>query len=272
MHPATRRLFLALALALCAAGAARAQSEQPKQQQEEHYVTQKMFASRVFDIKNRDPISLSHVLMPLTSGFRGAAVVPNPQFRTISVRDFPENIAVIEEAIRRLDTPEAARPARPSVEFHVYMLVATNEEALGNRYPAELANVVKQLQSSLGYKNFSVMGSQIVRAREGRGNFNKGVADLKLVNDTPANKSPVYYSYTVEGVTLDSAAGQARVNVENFSMDLKMPLWLGGDKLAYETVGFKNPVTLREGERVVAGTTSIADKSVVVVLTATAMK
>ena len=268
MHPATRRLFLALALALCAAGAARAQSEQPKQQQEEHYVTQKMFASRVFDIKNRDPISLSHVLMPLTSGFRGAAVVPNPQFRTISVRDFPENIAVIEEAIRRLDTPEAARPARPSVEFHVYMLVATNEEALGNRYPAELANVVKQLQSSLGYKNFSVMGSQIVRAREGRGNFNKGVADLRMANDTPANKSPVYYSYNLSNVSLDGA----RVQVDQFSMEMKMPLWLGEGKIVYETVGFKNPVTLREGERVVAGTTSIADKSVVVVLTATAMK
>jgi hypothetical protein len=152
------------------------------------------------------------------------------------------------------------------------MLVASNEEALTNRYPAELAEVVKQLQTSLGYKNFSVMGSQIVRAREGHGNFNKGVADLKLSGDTPANKNPVYYSYTVDGVTLDSTGGQTRVNVGLFSMDLKMPLWLGGDKLAYETVGFKNPVTLREGERVVAGTTSIADKSVVVVLTASASR
>ncbi|MET0624566.1 MAG: secretin N-terminal domain-containing protein, partial [Pyrinomonadaceae bacterium] len=99
-----RRLFLALALTLCAAGAAMGQSEQPKPQ--DNFVTQKMFANRVFDIKNRDPVSLSRVLAPLTSGFRGAVVMPNPEFRTITVRDFPENIAVIEEAIRRLDTPE----------------------------------------------------------------------------------------------------------------------------------------------------------------------
>jgi type II secretory pathway component GspD/PulD (secretin) len=267
MHPSTRRIFLALALALCAAGAARAQAQQSSQ--EDRYVTQKMFQNRVFEVKNRDPEGLARVLSPLTSGFRGAVVSPNQEFRTISVRDFPENIAVIEEAIRRLDTPEAARPA---VEFQVYMLVASNEEAVANRYPAELSDVVKRLQSSLGYKNFSLMGSQIVRAKAGRANSNQGVADLKLASDTPANKNPVYYNYNINAVALDNVGGQARVYVEDFAMSLKMPLWLGGDKLVYEPVGFRNPVTLHEGERVVAGTISIADKSVVVILSATTMK
>lgn len=263
MHQPARRMFLALALLALAAPAALAQTEAPRQ--EDNYVTQKMFQSRVFDVKNRDPQSLVRVLAPLTSGFRGAVVSANPEFRTISVRDFAENIAVIEEAIRRLDMPEAARP---SVEFHVYFLVGSNDETPG-RYPAELSDVVRQLQTSLGYKNFSLMGSQIVRSKAGRGeNTNKGVADFKMANDTPANKSPVYYNYLMHAVSLDGAPGQARVQVEEFVMDLKVPLWLGGDKLVYETVGFRNPVSLREGERVVAGTTSIADKNVVVVLSA----
>ena len=260
MQPPRHRTLLALALLLLAAPAALAQTEAPRQ--EDNYVTQKMFQNRVFDVKNRDPQSLVRVLAPLTSGFRGAVVSANPEFRTISVRDFPENILVIEEAIRRLDTPEAARP---SVEFRVHMLVASNDEAVGNRYPAELSDVVKQLQSTLGYKNFSLIGSQIVRGKEGRGdNSNKGVADLRLTNDTPASKNPVYFSYNIGGVTLDGP----RVQIEQFSMSMKVPLWLGGDKMVYESVGFKNPVTLREGERVVAGTTSIADKNVVVILTA----
>src|SRR5215217_875069 len=147
MHQTRHPTLLALALLLLAAPAALAQTEAPRQ--EDNYVTQKMFQNRVFDVKNRDPQSLVRVLSPLTSGFRGAVVTANPEFRTISVRDFPENIAVIEEAIRRLDTPEVARP---SVEFQVHMLVASNEEALPNRYPAELAGAVKQLQSTLGYK------------------------------------------------------------------------------------------------------------------------
>jgi type II secretory pathway component GspD/PulD (secretin) len=261
-------MLLALALLLLAAPAALAQSEASRQ--EDNYVTQKMFQNRVFDVKNRDPQSLVRVLAPLTSGFRGAIVSANPEFRTISVRDFPENIAVIEEAIRRLDTPEAARP---TVEYHVYLLVGTNDETTRDRYPAELTATVKELQSSLGYKNFSLMGSQIVRSKEGRGeNSNKGVADFRMPNDTPANKSPVYYDYVMRGVSLEGAAGHARVQIEDFVMVLKVPLWLGGDKLVYESVSFKNPVALREGERVVAGTISIADKNVVVILSASTTK
>jgi hypothetical protein len=267
-----RKLFLALALLLAAAPAALAQkpSEQNTPKADDNYVTQKMFQNRVFDVKNRDPQGLARVLAPLTSGFRGAVVAPNEEFRTITVRDFPENIAVIEEAIRRLDTPE---PARPSVEFRVHMLVASNDAAPGDHYPAELADVVRRLQSSLGYKNFTLMGSQVVRSKEGRGEtFNKGVADLKLAGDTPASKNPVFYTYVIRSVSLDNAGGQARIAVEEFNMDMRVPLYLGSDKISYENVGFKNPVSLREGERVVVGTTSIADKSVVVIISATTMK
>jgi hypothetical protein len=265
MHQPRHVTLLALALLLLAAPAAFAQTEASKQ--DDNYVTQKMFENRVFDVKNRDPQSLVRVLAPLTSGFRGAIVSANAEFRTISVRDFPSNIAIIEEAIRRLDMPE---PARPTVEFRVYFLVGSNDEATTpGHYPAELSDVVKQLQSTLGYKNFGLMGSQIVRSKEGRGvNSNKGVADFKMPNDTPANKSPVYYNYVMNGVSLEGAPGHARVQVDDFAMDLKVPLWLGGDKLVYESVGFRNPVALREGERVVAGTTSMADKTVVVILTA----
>ena len=264
MHQPRHRTFLALALLLLAAPGAFAQAEAPRP--EDNFVTQKMFQNRVFDVKNRDPQGLVRVLAPLTSGFRGAVVSANPEFRTISVRDFPENIAVIEEAIRRLDTPE---PSRPSVEFHVHMLIASNDEAVANRYPAELAEVVKQLQTSLGYKNFSLIGSQIVRGKDGQStNWNRGVADLRLTNDTPASKNPVYYSYNLNAVSLEGAGAQTRLRIGQFNMEMKVPLWLGGDKLVYEPVGFNNPVSLREGERVVAGTTSIADKSVVVVISA----
>src|SRR5256714_14824527 len=264
------KIFLAMALALAFAPAALAQSsEQSAQKQEDNYVTSKMFQNRVFEIKNRDPVNLARVLSPLTSGFRGAVVSPNQEFHTITVRDFPENITVIEEAIRRLDTPEVSRPG---IEFRVHMLVASNDEAAANRYPAQLSEVVRQLQSTLGYKNFTLMGAQIVRSKEGRGdNYNKGVADLRMTNDTAASKNPVFYSYNIRSVALDQSGGQARVQIEEFSMDMNVPLSLGSDKITYQTVGFRNPVSLREGEKVVVGTTSIADKSVVVVLSATTM-
>jgi type II secretory pathway component GspD/PulD (secretin) len=271
MLSAGRRMFVALALTLVAAHAAAAQGDQSAQKRDEdNYVTQKIFQNRVFDIKNRDPQALSRVLAPLTSGFRGAVVSPNQEFRTITVRDFPENIAVIEEAIRRLDTPEQTRP---SVEFRVHMLVASNDETVANRYPSELSDVVKQLQSSLGLKNFSLMGSQVVRSKEGNWEANnKGVADFKLTGDTAASKNPVFYNYNIRQVTLDTAGGQPRVQVGEFYMSMKVPLSLGPDKLTYEDIGFRNPVTLRDGEKVVVGTTNIADKNIIVVISAITTK
>lgn len=264
-----RRILIALAVVLVLTTAAFAQSDQSAQKKDDDYVTQKMFQNRVFDVKNRDPQALARVLYPLTSGFKGATVSPNQEFRTITVRDFPENIAVIEEAIRRLDTPEAPRPA---IEFRVHILVASNEETAG-RYPAELSDVVKQLQSTLGMKSVTLMGSQVVRGREGNWDtWNKGVADFKFPGDTQASKNPVFYNYNIRQVTLDSAAGQPRVQVGEFAMNMKVPLSIGPDKLTYEDIGFKSPVTLRDGDKVVVGTTNIADKSIVVVISATTMK
>jgi type II secretory pathway component GspD/PulD (secretin) len=274
MLSVSRKLLLALVAALLLAPAALAQEQKPQTapafDRESEYVTTKMFQNRVFEIKNRDPLSLARVLAPLASGFKGAVVSPNPDFKTITVRDFPENIAVIEEAIRRLDTPE---PARPAIEFRVHLLVASNDEALANRYPEELSDVVKKLQSTLGYKNFSLMGSQVVRSKDGRGEiYNKGVADFRLPSDSPGSKNPIFYTYTLRSVTLDNTSGQARVQIEEFFMDFKVPLIVGANSLNYENVGFKNPVSLHEGEKVVVGTTTIADKSVVVVLSAITIK
>ena len=261
-----RRILIALALLLVTAAAVPAQEnkQSPVTRDDDNYVTHKIFQNRVFDVKNRDPQALSRVLYPLTSGFKGATVSPNQEFRTITVRDFPENIAVIEEAIRRLDTPEAPRP---SVEFKVHILVASNDESVANKYPAELSEVVGQLQSSLGYKNFGLLGAQVVRSKEGRDTSNRGVADQKAAGDSPTNRYSTTFAYTIRGVTLDNAAGRARVQLEEFNMEMVMPIQHGSEYTP-TNVGFKNPVSLREGEKVVAGTLSVADKSVIVIVSA----
>ena len=275
MFRATKRIFLlAAALVALAAPAALGQSQQTQQQSsaDDHYVTAKMFQNRVFEIKNRDPQSLIRVLAPLGSGFRGAIMSANADFRTITVRDFPENLAVVEEAIRRFDQPE---PARPGIEFRVHFLIASNDAAGSAGLPAELGEVARQLQQSLGYKSFSLLGAQVLRSKEGGGlTQNKGVADLKLPGDTPAGKNPVFYSYYIRGVKLESISATAsKVLAEDFNLQLRVPLSLSGDgKITYQDIGFQSPVSMREGERVVVGTTTIADKSVVVVLSASTVK
>ena len=265
------RAALALLVVCLAAAAARAQEPKPAPPAEENVVTGKGFSNEVFEVKNRDPLALARVIRPLGSGFKGSIMEHNQEFRTITVRDFPENIAVIREAIRRLDTPQ---PPRPSIEFHVHLLVGTNDESVTSDFPAQLGDLVRQLRTTLGYKNFSVMGSQVMRSKEERVGdvYNKGVADLKVTKAALAEANPVFYEYHLRQFAVTEAGGQPRIQVDDFTLALRMPLLLSPDKITYQDVGFRNPVTLREGERVVVGTTSVGDKSVVVVLTATTMR
>src|SRR6266540_2489790 len=97
------RLTATLILTLMLASVAFAQTPQPAPQaapKEPEYVQEKGFKSKVFEIKNRDPFDILSVLRPLQSGFKGATMSASRELNTISIRDFPENIAVIEEAIK----------------------------------------------------------------------------------------------------------------------------------------------------------------------------
>ena len=266
-----KRAALALVAVCCCFAAARAQEPKPAPPADDSVVSGKGFSNEIFEVRNRDPLALSSVLRPLGSGFKGAVLQPNQEFGTITVRDFPENLAVIREAIRRLDTPQ---PPRPGIEFHVHLLVGTNDERVTSDFPAKLGDIVQQLRASLGFKNFSVMGSQMMRSKEERGVdvYNKGVADLKVVNASLASANPVFYEYHLRSFSVAEGGGAPRILIDDFNLTLRMPLLLSTDKVTYEQVGFRNPVSLREGERVVAGTTSVGDKSVVVVLTARTTK
>src|ERR687883_1651973 len=157
------RLVAAAALALACASFG-AQQQQPAPQ----YVENTGFKNRIFEVKNRDPESLLSVIKLLTSGFKGAQASADRNFKTITVRDFPENIAAIEDALKRLDTPEAPHP---EIELHIHVLIAGNTELGASEVPAELKDVVGQLRSTLNFKNYYLLTSIIQRAKERPGFF-----------------------------------------------------------------------------------------------------
>lgn len=244
--------------------APRAETPQPKPPE---YVEEKGFKGKVFEIKHRDPAALVNAIGPLASGFRGARVSYSNEFGTITVRDFPENIAAIEEAIKRLDTPEAQRP---DIEFHVNVLIASNAAGAADEYPPELSDVVKQLQSALRYKSYALMTSSIHRTREGRDRVeNNGVAESRLFSINAPQGNPIFYNYSFNTVSLDAAA--STVQIGPFSFQMRVPVNMG-NSIQYENVGFRSPVSLRQGEKVVVGTTSLGDKGLVVVLWARIIK
>jgi hypothetical protein len=270
------RILFAIAITLLCAHVAGAQQPAPAASaQGDSYVSEKGFRSRVFEVKHRDPSNLMRVLAPLGSGFKGATMSSNQDFKTITVRDFPENIAAVEEAIRRLDAPE---PARPGIEFHVHILVATNSPTFSppNAYPEELNAVIKQLQSTINYKFYHLMTTQVLRAKEQglRTASVKGVSELTLRADTQASKNPIFYDFNFDNITLDAVTSTAaKIQVGQFGFTMRVPLIVGAQgQLQYENIGFSTPVNMREGEKVVVGTTSMENKGIVVVLTGSIMK
>ncbi len=231
-------------------------------------VEEKGFKGKIFEIKYRDLSGLLQVIRPLGSGFKGATMSIDREFKTLTVRDFPENIASIEEAIKRLDTPQAPRP---DIEFSVHVLIAST--ASGNRedYPAELADVVTQLKSALKYKTYTLMTSGIHRAKEGGEVGNSGVAESNLFSSVPTPPNPIFYNYSLDSITIDTASGAPTVQIARFRFNMRVPLNLG-TQVQYENVGFQSPVGLRQGEKVVVGSTTMGDKGLVVVVSAKLLK
>lgn len=265
------RIITAIFITLsCVSFASAQESTQPRPAPsaspaaESQYVEAKGFKGQIIEVKHRDPAMMVQAIGNLSSGFKGARISYNNEFNTVTVRDFPENIAAIEEAIKRLDTPQKARP---DIEFRVHVLIASNTAAASDEYPAELGDVIKQLQSTLKYKSYSLMTSSVQRSKEGReGTRSTGVAESKLFNVTTPHGNPIFYSYSLQSISLDSAAsGVSTVQIGTFNFDMRVPLNLG-TSIQYENVGFRTPVSSRDGEKVVVGTTTMGDKGLVVVL------
>lgn len=236
---------------------------------ESHYVDTTGFKTRIFEVKNGDPERFRGLLSGLTSGFKGADVRVQEEFGTITVRDFPENLGAMEEALKRLDKPQAPRP---SLELHIHILIASDTAAAGSQeYPAEIADAIKQLQTTMRYKTYTLVASGMQRAKEDRnGISNNGVIGIGLDSSNTVvwgvnpgasglHAASAGYGYSMRPISIEpSTSGKASIQIGEFGFQMN---WPGGN------ARFSNPLTLRDGEKLVVGTTTISNGAVVVVVT-----
>ena len=252
-------LTLALVLAFVSASSAQQPTPSPAPSQPEG-PTDRSFKSRVFEVKYRDPNSLLNALYNLGSGFKGATMSANAEFKTVTVRDFPENIATIEEALRRLDVP--ATP-RPNIELHMHVLIASNDGATAKETPADLKDVLTQLRGTLNYRNYELAASIVQRLTETpRGLQGSGVAELPSTNPGTPNSSMPYEYYLNNVSLVQNATGAPSVQILEFTF-----LTIDKDRARVQTA-----LNLRDGEKVVVGTATIRNRALVIVLTAKLIK
>ncbi|MCI0388282.1 MAG: hypothetical protein MOB07_05900 [Acidobacteria bacterium] len=244
------------------------QSQTQTKQTESQFVDFSGFKGQIFDIKNRDPQELVRILHPLGSGFKGAIMQSNSDYRTITVRDFPENLATIAEAIKRLDVPLPPKPPRPTfpdIEIIAHILIASNDEGAGNPSPPALADVIKQLQASLNFKSYQLLTSVVQRTRYEGGNIEaKGLAAL------PDKSLIGKYHLRVMNISPETKQGdpsQIALGHLEFYLDAFNEL----EKYQVDT-RINTKLSVRDGEKVVVGTASLRDKVGILVLTTKILK
>jgi hypothetical protein len=258
---ASKQMPVALALLLSIVTVSFAQQPATTPRPEPDYVTEKGFKSRIFDVKYRDAAMLAQVLRNLGSGFKGATIQSNTEFKTITVRDFPENIATMEEAIKRLDTP--ATP-RPNIELHMHVLIASNAGGGSSDMPAELRDVLTQLRGTLNYRNYELTASIVQRiTTTDRMLQGSGTAEIPAAS---AGLTSIFmpYEYYLNNVSVqENAVGAPSVRISDFAFTATTDK----DRPRVQTA-----LNLRDGEKVVVGTASIRNRALVIVLTASVVK
>ena len=248
-----KRIYSTLVLIVLATPALLAQEQARKAE----VITTRDYRSKIFTITHRDPNTLASAVRLLGSGLPGAEISVNTEINTLTVRDFPENIATIEEALTRLDQPAA--PA-PSVELKISVLIGSRTPFDHAVVPEELAGVVKELQSTLTYGHYGLMTTTLHRTRGGSVVDGSGVAEPALLATLITQNQPVTYRYRLRGITVS----EETVGIHSFQFSMQF-----GMQGQQQSVGFETPVNLSPREKVVIGTTTMGDKALIVVVTAT---
>lgn len=232
---------------------------------QEDFNTIKEFKNKVFSVQNREPRTIASAVKLLGSGFKGAGLSVNEELKTITVRDFPENLAAIEEAIKRLDRPAAKEP---DMEMKIAVLIGSKTPLSGASVPDELASVVKQLQSTLSYTHYGLMTTTVHRTRIGIGIEGSGVAEATLLGMTAVQARPIFYNYKLRSITYSASSEQSSIDIGNFQFSMRVPMNVGDGSIQSQPIGFETPVSVRPREKVVIGTTTMGDKALIVVITA----
>ena len=253
-----KRLLIAVTLLLTVAAFA-----EDTKKEEAEYNTSRDFRNRVFEVKNRAPQDIASAIGFLGSGVKGAGLSVNRELGTITVRDFPENIAAMDEAIKRLDHPPAATL---DASLRIWIVIGSKSPiANAQPLPESLQPVVKELRSTLRYEHYALMAANVSRVARGVAIENSGIAEPTSIGMTAREGQPILYAYTLRQPSI-STSGPS-VITESFRFNMKVPIDMGG-KIQYQNVGFETPVTMRDNEKVVIGTTTMGDKALIVIVTA----
>lgn len=169
-----------------------------------------------------------------------------------------------------------------NLDTQLYLLVATNQDVDDAKLPAALDPVVRQLRSSLPFKNYRLAATLLNRVK------NDGRLNLKWIggplgpSGAATSTNPSFNEFKVNNLKLvKDAANQQVVRMEGFGFGVRIPIITSSTvatngpvapNINYESTGLNTDISMREGEAVVVGTLNIGPSGDAIILVMSAKR
>lgn len=171
--------------------------------------------------------------------------------------------------------------AETNLETQLYLVVGTNQGTETLRLPTTLDGVIKQLRSSLPFKNYRLAATLINRVKnEGRLNLRWVGGPLAFGAVSPS--TPSFSEFKVNSVKLvGDDSNKEMVRMDGFAFGARIPIHTSSTVASnapaapvfnYENTGLNTDISMREGEPVVVGTLNIGPSGDAIILVVSAKR
>jgi hypothetical protein len=169
-----------------------------------------------------------------------------------------------------------------NLDTQLYLLVATNQAVDDTKLPAALDSVLRQLRTSLLFKNYRLAATLINRVKnDGRLNL-KWIGGPLIVSTAASTSTPSFNEFKVNTVrVITDAGGQQIVRMEGFGFGARIPIQTAtavasngptAPILSYESTGLNTDISMREGEAVIVGTLNVGPSGDAIILVISARR
>lgn len=184
----------------------------------------------------------------------------------------------------RTGSQATSRDAEVNLDTQLYLLVGTNQAVDDAKMPAALDPVIKQLRTSLPFKNYRLAATLINRVK------NDGRLNLKWIGGplmgapaaATANITPSFNEFRVNNVKLvTDGTGRQMVKMEGFGFGARIPIQTAtlvaanapaGPVINYESTGLNTDISMSEGEPVIVGTLNVGPSGDAIILVMSARR
>jgi hypothetical protein len=194
---------------------------------------------------------------------------------------------------QRAQAQEDNKPTQSSVKVkeddtnldtQLYLIVGTNQDVEEAKLPALLDPVIKQLRSTLPFKNYHLAATLINRVKtEGRLNL-RWIGGPLLASAAATAHTPSFNEFNVRLVkVVDDAEGRKIIRMDGFNFGARIPIQTSTGPVAsnggspspvinYESTGLTTDISMREGEPVIVGTLNVGPSGDAIILVMSAKR